>query len=194
MYLLEISPLLFYFTVEGMPVPGHSIQKLKGVKLFCNQWKAMFLKKAYYTSRNKILLFVQNFMPIFFIMATILISRTRGTYNILKPMTIGLNQYPKTVTILESDHMELKHMERNIAHEYEKLVKSHGANHVFKSTGMKWFSEYIIELSSTIQDRINVRYLAAASVTPGKIIAWFNNQGYHTAPLSLNLVHNAMAQ
>lgn len=37
------------------------------------------------------------------------------------------------------------------------------------------------------------QYVAAASTfSNGTILAWFNNQFYHTASLSLNLVHNAI--
>lgn len=41
--------------------------------------------------------------------------------------------------------------------------------------------------------RVNSRYLAGATIRdPQRIVAFFNNQPMHTAPLSLSLVHNAV--
>lgn len=56
---------------------------------------------------------------------------------------------------------------------------------------------HILQLSKTMLIRINSQYLAAATV--GKfdndtIIGWFNNQPFHTAPLTLNLIHNAVVR
>lgn len=41
--------------------------------------------------------------------------------------------------------------------------------------------------------QLNQQFLVGASNTEGKTItAWFNNQAYHTAPLSVGLIHNAI--
>lgn len=60
------------------------------------------------------------------------------------------------------------------------------------------FSQYILGLGEKYQIRINAQYLVATSIgrTNGtnEIIAWFNNQPFHTAPLALNLVHNAIVR
>lgn len=41
--------------------------------------------------------------------------------------------------------------------------------------------------------RVNSRYLSGATIrNSGQIIAHFNNQPMHSAPLSLSLVHNAV--
>lgn len=44
---------------------------------------------------------------------------------------------------------------------------------------------------------LNSRCMAAVSkseTVPNQIVAWFNNQPLHIAPLAVNLVHNAMAR
>lgn len=51
-----------------------------------------------------------------------------------------------------------------------------------------------MELGKTIQVRVNSRYLVAASFKATNITAWLNNQALHTAPLTVNMVHNAIAQ
>lgn len=43
--------------------------------------------------------------------------------------------------------------------------------------------------------RLNAQYLAGMSVSnTSDIIAWFNNQPFHTTALSINLIHNAMVK
>lgn len=50
-----------------------------------------------------------------------------------------------------------------------------------------------LQFDSEIKIRTNTRYLIGLSTTNnGSYIAWFNNQLFHTAPLSLNLLHNAL--
>lgn len=39
---------------------------------------------------------------------------------------------------------------------------------------------------------VNSYYMVATSVTKKNITAWFNNQAFHTAPLSVNLIYNAI--
>lgn len=167
---------------------------LKGTDLYINQWHAMFLKKFLYTYRNKLLFAIQNFMPIFFVIVTILIARTQGIFNDLKPMTMSLGQYPTVVTILESDNIKPNTLEYNVAEQYKTIANSYGKGHTFEMTGSKNFTKYILDLGETLQVRINARYIAAATVSEGKITAWLNNQPLHSAPLTVNLVHNAMAK
>lgn len=55
------------------------------------------------------------------------------------------------------------------------------------------FADFIINLSKTMLVQVNQQYLVGATVLDGNTItAWFNNQAFHTAPLSVALVHNAI--
>lgn len=52
---------------------------------------------------------------------------------------------------------------------------------------------FLLNLANQSISTFNYQYLAAASaLSNGTILAWFNNQFYHTASLALNLVHNAI--
>lgn len=54
---------------------------------------------------------------------------------------------------------------------------------------------FILSLGNQSIQQLNFQYLAAASaLSNNTIIAWFNNQFYHTASLALNLVHNAIVR
>ncbi|XP_053951058.1 phospholipid-transporting ATPase ABCA3 [Anastrepha ludens] len=168
---------------------------LRGKDLYCNQWHAMILKKFLYTLRKKILFVIQNFLPIFFVVITVLISRNQSTFRPLPAITMSVTQYPKTYTILEAaSNIAPGSLEERIVAEYKSIFGSYSTNHQLQTTGQRNFTEYILDLGKTEQVRINARYVAAATVESGKITAWLNNQPLHTAPLTVNLVHNAMAR
>ena len=153
----------------------------------------MILKKFLYTYRNKLLFLIQNIMPIFFVTVTILIARTQGTFNQLKPMTMNLTQYPLAVTVLDTaNDVAVDTLQYRIAEKYRDIATSYGSDYKFLDTGNKSFSEFILDLGRKIQVRINSRYLASATIRNENITAWLNNQPLHTAPLTVNLVHNAM--
>lgn len=54
--------------------------------------------------------------------------------------------------------------------------------------------EHFLELGAQIRIRTNTRYLVGLSTfnDSNSLVAWFNNQLFHTAPLSLNILHNAI--
>lgn len=56
----------------------------------------------------------------------------------------------------------------------------------------KDFQDFILDLSANFLARVNQQYFAAATIDDNKIIAWFNNQQYHSAPLTLNILYNAI--
>lgn len=54
---------------------------------------------------------------------------------------------------------------------------------------------YFLKLAKTQLTRLNSQYLVAMSRKENennRIIAWWNNQPMHAAPISINMVHNAM--
>lgn len=54
-------------------------------------------------------------------------------------------------------------------------------------------NSFLLHLANQSLRTFNYQYLTAASaLSNGTILAWFNNQFYHTSSLALNLVHNAI--
>lgn len=51
---------------------------------------------------------------------------------------------------------------------------------------------YLLRLTKQNQVVVNRYYMVGCEVLPSAITAWFNNQPYHSAPVALNLVHNAL--
>ncbi|XP_017106501.2 phospholipid-transporting ATPase ABCA3 isoform X1 [Drosophila bipectinata] len=180
-------------SVQSDGIFSENRRLLNGLQLLSNQWKAMLLKKFLYTWRNKLLLLIQNIMPVFFVVVTILIIKTQGTFQELKPITFSLTQYPVAVTVLDRSEAVANSEIYKYSNAYESLSKSYGNDFGLELTGNQNFTKYILDLGETIQVRINSRYLVAASFKATNITAWLNNQALHTAPLTINMVHNAIA-
>lgn len=190
MFILN-SRIFFSYTAERLF--SENSQLLKGMQLLSNQWHAMMLKKLLYTYRNKLLFFIQNVMAIFFVCITILTARTQGTFKELPSITMSLTQYPWAVTVLDTDVNAVPDsLQFRIAEKYKSVATSFGSDYEFISTGDRNFTSYILDLGQDVQVRVNSRFLAAASIGVKHITAWLNNQPLHTAPLTVNLVHNAM--
>lgn len=51
---------------------------------------------------------------------------------------------------------------------------------------------YLLRLTKQNQVVVNRYYVVGCEVLADRVTAWFNNQPYHSAPLALNLVHNAL--
>ncbi|KAH8387873.1 hypothetical protein KR093_009980 [Drosophila rubida] len=178
----EARPCKQYLTQSG--------NRATGMRLWRSQWRAMFLKKIVYTWRSKILFFVQNLLPVLIIVMTVLLSRKKAGQQASIPMTVGLSQYAHSVTTLGRPD-SLPTLETGVAEQYEKFVTSFGSEHKFKTT--QNFSDFILDQYNA-QAHLSPRFVAAASLGDGQIIAWLNSDPLHAAPLSLNLVHNALAR
>lgn len=79
-----------------------------------------------------------------------------------------------------------------IASEYASIVKESVAQllAVDDSNGME---AALLGLAQTALKEFKFQYLTAISfLRNGTIVAWFNNQAIHSAPLALSLVHNAI--
>lgn len=77
------------------------VQLLNGTKLLLYQIEALLRKKFYHTSRNWVLLFLQNFIPVVFIILTIMVVRTWGNNKDLPSLHLVTEKYNPTVTLLE---------------------------------------------------------------------------------------------
>lgn len=77
-------------------------------------------------------------MPVFFVVVTILIIKTQGTFQELKPITISLTQYPLAVTVLDRSNVQ-NGTGYEIANKYEDLARSYGSNYGLELTGTQGF-------------------------------------------------------
>lgn len=54
--------------------------------------------------------------------------------------------------------------------------------------------DFLLRLSIRNQVAVNRYYMVGCEIRANGVTAWFNNQQYHTAPLALSLVHNALVR
>ena len=164
---------------------------LHGTSLRFSQINAMISKKYLYSIRNYILLFIQFFIPAFFIVTTMLTDSLFSGNKDLPELAISLVQYLTTVTTIEKGTLPSDSISEKIFTNYESYVKGLSNEHTLY-IATKNFEDAILDKYGESLSRTNLNYMVGVTIDEFNITAWFNNQAYHTAPLAVNLINNAM--
>ncbi|XP_062542051.1 phospholipid-transporting ATPase ABCA3-like [Armigeres subalbatus] len=159
---------------------------LTGNNLLMSQTKGQFLKKMLSSLRSWGSLLIQNVIPIFFIVMSFLIVRSFSSDQDLPPLEIALDSYKDTVTVLDGDSTSDARTKA-----YQNLFSDIDGSHQL-ITVPNSVPEFILEKSVTAISEINIRYLVGATLNDTAYTGWFNNKGYHTAPLALSLIYNSI--
>uniref|UniRef100_A0A182LRE6 ABC transporter domain-containing protein n=1 Tax=Anopheles culicifacies TaxID=139723 RepID=A0A182LRE6_9DIPT len=159
---------------------------LTGFPLLSNQLLAMLLKKAIATKRSWIALLVQIFIPIFFVIMTVVIVRSFPDSLAMPPLPIDFDGYSATVTVLEGTSAD-----RSVIEAYQQLFDGAGSSRSLV-TITEPMVNYILGRYGQNLPQVNNEFMVGASITPTNHTVWFNAQGYHTAPLAVNTFYNAM--
>ncbi|XP_055683327.1 phospholipid-transporting ATPase ABCA3 isoform X3 [Lutzomyia longipalpis] len=173
---------------------GDSTPLLTGANLAINQWRAMFMKKIFYTLRNWILFLLQNLIPVAFLVMSILVARTFSVNWVLPPKTFSFEPYTNNpVTIVERNYNldTDPELASSIFNEYVALFENPPTERTLIQTEMPMQYKALDEAERNIV-AFNSRYLVGATISGNEITAWFNNQPLHTIPLSLDVVYNAI--
>lgn len=125
-----------------------------------------------------------------FIIITVLSERSRARFADLPRLAIGFEDYKKTVTILEAVPDT-----GPIASQYKMIFDGDHPDRRLSITD-GGAEEFILDLYKTRLVEVNRQYVVGATIRSDgeRITAWFNNQPYHSAPLSVNMVHNAVVR
>lgn len=152
---------------------------------------AMFLKKFIYTKRNWILLLIQNAIPLVFIVMTMLVVRDMSGQGNLASLKISMDSYAQTVTVLQADTFDVGSLQDDLVRSYKELIAEERPQHSLSTTTTA-IQQYILDRYAKSVPRTNMDYMIGASITNENITAWFNNQAFHTVPLTINKIHNAL--
>lgn len=88
--------------INDIEATNHEIVPvMRGFGLRINQWEAMFKKRYYCWIRSWILFFLQNLIPVTFIVISVFVVRMMADNNTLPDLDISLERYDKTVTMLQ---------------------------------------------------------------------------------------------
>ncbi|XP_055533385.1 phospholipid-transporting ATPase ABCA3-like isoform X2 [Wyeomyia smithii] len=163
---------------------------MTGKRLVVNQIKAMFLKKYLSFIRAWKISSLQTTLSMFYIIMIIAIVRSFPNNVVLPPLEISFNSYTKTVTTLQTTDAN-----GTIANSYANLFRSLPSTNELKIITAP-FAEYVLNKSIDNIKAVDNTFMVGATLDEANrnITAWFNNKAYHTAPLSLNLVYNAILQ
>ncbi|XP_034830996.1 phospholipid-transporting ATPase ABCA3 isoform X1 [Maniola hyperantus] len=186
-----------------VPINGHRnsiidsepIQKVRGFKLLRNHIKAMFLKLAYNTMRNKLASMIQIITPIINITISVCIARSWKFMTQLPPLELSLKSgFRKTETLLSQGvNLTENSLERRAMMAYKDYFKTvNDANMLLTDIGQLDLGKFYLKLSEAEQPRVRYENLIGASFAPHRITAWFSNYGYHDSAISLALANNAI--
>jgi len=177
----------------SFPVDANFTTLLTGTKLMMSQIQAMIIKKFWYQIRNYALLIIQCLVPAFFVVLTMLVeSFLTGTQD-LPSLDISFDEYLDTVTTIQTSQLTDGSANNLILSSYESILRSLPERHSILSTGND-FVQTILDQHVISTSRVSLNFIIGAAFNDTTITAFFNNQPYHSAPLSLNLVNNAIWQ
>lgn len=184
---------------------------MTGFNLTLQRLFAMLLKKFLAYKRGWLLYLIQCILPLFFLIIIMLVAKTWQSTRDLPEREIDLKSYSESYTavsaIKECDKKaglnitvdipkSLCHMYEN----YREIVKNQTGGDIIHLEGSDnsaaVFDNYILERyrNATIETR-HTNIVGASFGVENKvpvIRGWFNDLPYHAAPLSLNMLMNAI--
>nr|XP_036672326.1 retinal-specific phospholipid-transporting ATPase ABCA4 [Drosophila suzukii] len=160
----------------------------KTMSRYCMCWQALFLKKFHITVKNYWILIIQIGLPILVMTLTIYNSRGGRIYYELPAMPVSIYQYNHAYVVLEDTDKASA-----IGGAYSKHLEHYGNRYTLLETGDSKFEDYLLSHSVSLNRRIDFDYLAGVTIRKENITVWLNNKPLHTAPLTLNVLHNALA-
>ncbi|XP_058064618.1 phospholipid-transporting ATPase ABCA3-like, partial [Anopheles bellator] len=159
---------------------------LTGMDLYKNQIWAQVLKKYFSTIRAWKQLAMMFLIPILSVAMTFIVTRSVSSGVDLPSLEIEINSYENAITVLQHSSGET---ERVAA--FQRLFETHGGLVNIQED----MTEYIVRKSIEDIATVNTQYFVGATITSGApYIGWFNNKAFHTAPLALSLIYNAVLQ
>ncbi|XP_002135015.3 ATP-binding cassette sub-family A member 3 [Drosophila pseudoobscura] len=158
----------------------------------CMRWQALLLKKALITKRNYWIVLMQVFLPVLIMSLTILNSKGGRIYYELPEMKISLHQYPKAYVVFHGEANKPSSVP-SLASTYAEHLSTYGLGYKLINTSGASVEEYILGVGKNQMRRVDFQYLAGVTIGNEGLTVWLNNKPLHTAPLTLNLLHNAIA-
>ena len=109
----------------------------------------------------------------------------------LPELRISFEEYIQTVTVYET--LEPDDTLTPIIASYKNFFTTLSAEHtlITTRTGLS-MEETILEKYRESMSNVNLNYMVGTTFATDAITVWFNNQAFHTVPLTVNLINNAI--
>nr|XP_021189995.2 phospholipid-transporting ATPase ABCA1 [Helicoverpa armigera]WRX06182.1 ABCA1 [Helicoverpa armigera] len=184
-----IAPLANHNSADNEP-----IQKVRGYRLLRNHIKAMFLKLAYNSMRNKLTALIQFVTPIINITISVVIARSWKFLSQLPPLTLSLESgFATTETLMSQANVTDGSIEAKAMTAYKDYFKkSTYPGMTFTDLGTSNLGKFYLKLSEADLSRVRNEIPIGATFGAHNITAWFSNYGYHDSAISLAHVNNAI--
>ncbi|KAJ7305756.1 hypothetical protein JRQ81_010122 [Phrynocephalus forsythii] len=162
-----------------------------GFYLGCQQFYAMFMKRAMYSWRNWKMVVAQFLVPLIFTAFALVVAKTFPGPQDSRLLKLTLTPYGRTTVPFSIS--QGSSLTQKIAAQYQDVVEF---QHQEPLEVVGNLQEYLISRASEEGGAFNERYIAAASFeeTDDEVqaTALFNNQAYHSPAAALLLVDNAL--
>ena len=157
------------------------------IKLTSQQFRATFIKRVIHSWRNKKLAIAQILIPALCVSVALLVAKIAPDNLNMPDLVMNLEDYKETMTVFSASEGSL------FGDAFEQIITncSYVGSQVINS-GSLTVEEKILAEAKLDLGNYNTKMMVAASFYGDLITVWFNNQAYHTAPLALNLVSNAI--
>lgn len=167
-------------TIPFDQVEERQITCLKGRRLYFNRIVALLLKKFLQFKTSWIILLVHTIFVLLLVVVSGLSIYDKQAFD-MPPLEIALKTYPDSVLVVYGDNIYKK--------EYIKMAKASKA----KIIDTRDITTTIFEHMK--KDRMYIMHYCHGGVSfleNNTLIAWYNGFPFHSAPLTLNLVLNAV--
>ena len=168
---------------------GNQKENTKSCSLYMSHIGAMFIKKTLLNFRRYNVVVAQILVPTALIALFVSIARTSVPNNTLPALPIDLEPYKhlNPVVILSDLTLEKDKLGRRVAMQFRKLINGSGAE-IMEVLDV---ARYIESLPINSMLGFNKKHIFGLRVMNNQMTAMFNNEYYHTIPLSLNFLFNA---
>ncbi|XP_020809672.1 ATP-binding cassette sub-family A member 1-like [Drosophila serrata] len=158
----------------------------------CMCFQALMFKKIMITIRNYWLTLIMFMVPVIILLLTTFHALGIRILKVLPEMEISPLQYKSSYVVLEdiSTNDRLSPM----AMAYTRNMERYGKRSHLLATGDQSIEDYILGRDEEWNHRLDYAFVAGLSTGSGNTTIWLNNKPLHTAPLTLNLFHNALAR
>nr|XP_022911287.1 ATP-binding cassette sub-family A member 3-like [Onthophagus taurus]XP_022911294.1 ATP-binding cassette sub-family A member 3-like [Onthophagus taurus] len=160
---------------------------VSGLQLKINQTIAMMMKKVLSTFRSWVLLVIQNLIPVAFLIIAILVARVMTNDTEPARLDLSLDPFHNPITPVATEDVNNVYYKR-----YKRILENDDREVLDWRT--ENFITNLLKLGETIITTIRMRYIIGAIFYKDRFVAMFNNEPYHSPPLALQHVMNAVLQ
>ncbi|XP_037941235.1 ATP-binding cassette sub-family A member 3-like [Teleopsis dalmanni] len=171
----------------------YDYEPLTGFQLWLSQFYALVIKRVAFQYYHIALTILQLVALIVFPIISLALTSVDVKRAQLTPMTFDLSQYyHSTAMISVGTDVFIGDDKPERVYEHQLFYQHYP--HIGLYTGDENIESFFIKKQLQNTDYVNHDYLIGATFEKEYITAWFNNYPLHTAPLSLNVIHNTLAQ